>query len=980
MHHSTYNYIFNFADDPSKLHFSIYQEGDTVPDTVHINMEGQYKCVLCEDSVSIAVKNVKRHITLHKRCIHIEGYQILMCKKVCGGRHTGGEPHYHCPFCTKNIKRRVDADKHVRACLKKKGQVKEVSDNTERDVERERYEGEAERVGNEGKAETVRSEGEAERVGNEGEAETVRSEGEAERVGNEGEAETVRSEGEAERVGNEGKAETVRSEGEAERVGNEGEAETVRSEGKAERVGNEGEAERVGNEGEVETVRREGQDRVQNEEAERVRDEGEAVRVRHEEEDRVRDEDAVRVCNEEEAERVRNEGEAERVSNEGEDIVRNEETEKVRNEEEAVRLRNEEEDRIRDEDAVRVCNEEETDRVRNVERRIQEESDSDNEKETPTKTHPSIVICNSLCDVNPTFCESIGKSKFICKLCPRNTILEQKELRKHRSLHTNHSIIHGNNKILMCKQNCHLSSRTTYHYHCPTCQKVIVRKDNARDHITKCNTLKKRQHPQNLELQPSLPKSSNLYSRYKEKNQKKRVKCSHVGCGKEVFYYNLKLHIRNCHSIKPPCINKDTYLPSVCIDRANGVYLVSSGTPGPDMPVHVQKKVVYGQVSYINCDRQDCSHFNELSRLGSKVHYECKHVQSTIFNTELAESVQLSEVKYLSNILKQETIDEIKKLKKGNRLSKSPFISLAIFKNDQKRLHFSVYAKDITDISRVRVTYDKEENAWYCQCCRGRSCIHKYTSKWALLVKFPELLQEKSSSSCKYGSMDSIEEINCPTDFPPDVVHRIISYQLENKKIPEPIPEEIMTKGRDSHFPSALKPKEEICFDCGNSNLEEDLITSKAIIITKSGVINNIQIYRKTCSNCDMVYFYQEFSDGVHNFDSKVTLSLDFCIHLRANLTTHTSVSRVIESMEREYNISICYRKQVLDAYLHFETLCDHKYTYNCFQCGKYPVMLIGDGNKKTVYNVTGNLSLILVQRAARLSLCFHCHYSHNLY
>lgn len=48
--------------------------------------------------------------------------------------------------------------------------------------------------------------------------------------------------------------------------------------------------------------------------------------------------------------------------------------------------------------------------------------------------------------------------------------------------------------------------------------------------------------------------------------------------------------------------------------------------------------------------------------------------------------------------------------------------------------------------------------------------------------------------------------------------------------------------------------------------------------------LSDIATYCKTCYMCGMVYRYQEFEDGLHNFDDSTILGLHLCLFLRAQL------------------------------------------------------------------------------------------------
>ncbi|KAI4823843.1 hypothetical protein KUCAC02_012398 [Chaenocephalus aceratus] len=99
-----------------------------------------------------------------------------------------------------------------------------------------------------------------------------------------------------------------------------------------------------------------------------------------------------------------------------------------------------------------------------------------------------------------------------------------------------------------------------------------------------------------------------------------------------------------------------------------------------------------------------------------------------------------------------------------------------------------------------------------------------------------------------------------------------------------------------------------------------------------------------------MVYRYQEWQDGIHNFDNHMMLSLHLCLTLRNALQTHTAVSRVIGIIEATEGESFPNKEMVLQAYLSFEALSEHDYTYACVSCGYHPATVVMDLHKKDQY------------------------------
>ncbi|KAG9281336.1 hypothetical protein AMEX_G4134 [Astyanax mexicanus] len=70
-----------------------------------------------------------------------------------------------------------------------------------------------------------------------------------------------------------------------------------------------------------------------------------------------------------------------------------------------------------------------------------------------------------------------------------------------------------------------------------------------------------------------------------------------------------------------------------------------------------------------------------------------------------------------------------------------------------------------------------------------------------------------------------------------------------------------------------------------------------------------------------MMYRYQEWMNGLHNYDDHIILSLHFCMYLRASLQTHNALNRVFEAMEQSSEIKLPNHNRLLHAYLHFEAL-----------------------------------------------------------
>ncbi|XP_056445989.1 uncharacterized protein LOC130382337 [Gadus chalcogrammus] len=217
-----------------------------------------------------------------------------------------------------------------------------------------------------------------------------------------------------------------------------------------------------------------------------------------------------------------------------------------------------------------------------------------------------------------------------------------------------------------------------------------------------------------------------------------------------------------------------------------------------------------------------------------------------------------------------------------------------------------------------------------------------------------ETLNLTEISTVQYDS-DSKED-----SYPPDdrEIARMLKYLLNNKKIPANIPQALIEQSRegrrDDSFPKHLIPREKKCVEC-EYTLCEHLITAKGKILTSTGVVEvflGLSTYRKSCLNCGMIYRYQEWEEGIHNFDDHIILSLHLCLMVRNALQTHTAISKVIEIIETTEKVSFPNKERILQAYLHFEALTDHEYTYSCVSCGNNPAVVVMDLHRKGVFNM----------------------------
>ncbi|KAK3750603.1 hypothetical protein QZH41_014185, partial [Actinostola sp. cb2023] len=116
-----------------------------------------------------------------------------------------------------------------------------------------------------------------------------------------------------------------------------------------------------------------------------------------------------------------------------------------------------------------------------------------------------------------------------------------------------------------------------------------------------------------------------------------------------------------------------------------------------------------------------------------------------------------------------------------------------------------------------------------------------------------------------------------------------------------------------------------------------------------------IEVCVKFCPRCNLPYRYQEFNDGVHNFNDFWIFSLGFMDLIRQFFKVHTAFSRVCQAVEGWLGLEGLPSSIIRNAYLHYEALCDHKYQYFCVLCGHHPPFLVTDADKKGMFDLSAS-------------------------
>lgn len=322
-------------------------------------------------------------------------------------------------------------------------------------------------------------------------------------------------------------------------------------------------------------------------------------------------------------------------------------------------------------------------------------------------------------------------------------------------------------------------------------------------------------------------------------------------------------------------------------------------------------------------------------------HSMCDHIRSIDYcGTTAAEETLKPNV--LEEMVEQSIFDEsvaavCKDRQKEAEDARVPFSVLVDLGSSQNKICFSVNEPILdhySSLARVIVTYNIEKSSWHCPCAKaGTPCPHKNIAMWHLFQTKRELFMIAPPTTTM-----SPEAIPSDNHTNTAGTERSVRYIYEFKKIPSALPEGVIAPKALIDYPRQLIPTERKCKLCpGSPELEEAVqITNCATIVGLDGVIPNVATYNRRCSECKMMYRYQEWTEGLHNFNDRVILTLQLCLYLRDNLQNHLSVAQVINSLEFLFKKTFCSPDLILEGCCQFEALCETRYKYSCFKCGFY--------------------------------------------
>ncbi|XP_055082353.1 uncharacterized protein LOC117381996 [Periophthalmus magnuspinnatus] len=603
-------------------------------------------------------------------------------------------------------------------------------------------------------------------------------------------------------------------------------------------------------------------------------------------------------------------------------------------------------------------------------------------------------------------------SNIHCPFCSTKMFRPSKKSRivEHLKKHFNYSVKFEGFTIHRCRRTC----RTVPHYHCPYCKSSVLRTMDFMRHLQVCKSkdasLIAVQSPSAAEDMSKMANATPVYKNitWKRPNLKQK-KNTHLKCPKchLVFYRkNLKKHIERKHSLQELDISAFSHLKSECVDPQNGVYAVHNIIRGVSRPLHVQLKM-QGEVECFSCDSSLCQSKLELARSEVKS-YKCKHLQSVSNCTSFPSSPVLPQ-SILAEMARKKLFakSKIKVCTDRQILAMQNNVPLSVqlmMGNPPYKKFISVYEPNISVYSRLRriiVSCNEEKNLWYCPCSRTkRTCVHKYVAKWHLFqtdrsmfhnkVQTPSKPRNKKTKIPKAQStqtakllskqraeadvesdedtaletietMEAIEPIDSMVaametnvTYPPkdiQMIRSMVQYLLINKRLPALFPEHLSVPV-EKDYPRHLAPTETNCLYCTDEVIlsQPVLITHKAKILTYSRILQDFSTYYKFCPRCGVPYRYQEWGDGLHNFNDHLLLDLPLCLMIRNTLHAHTSFGQIVESLKSNRGASFPTADTLLRGYLHFEALTDSQSQYSCVTYGNRPPVVVMELNSKTFH------------------------------
>ncbi|CAJ1064951.1 uncharacterized protein LOC121517021 [Xyrichtys novacula] len=410
----------------------------------------------------------------------------------------------------------------------------------------------------------------------------------------------------------------------------------------------------------------------------------------------------------------------------------------------------------------------------------------------------------------------------------------------------------------------------------------------------------------------------------------RKIKCPL--CNLHLNKKNLRIHNLRRHLISERDITAEHHLKSQCIDSNNGVYAVAKAFKATAVPLHVIIKKS-GGADIMTCEEDRCKSVSGFRKRSSLTEGQCPHLRSVDFCSTRSNTVDLNpevlEELVAQKMIRKDVVARCHEYRDQASQNKAPLVALVDL-GGSHCLYLSVFEPHMSECcssGRLFVTFTLKSRSWSCVCSRGRvPCLHRSLAKWFLFQTNRELF----SSTAKEDAPLNISELmtKLPAETGPEPVSPLkqtAEYIYKQKKLPSMLPEEINLFESETNFQKNLIPAETVCKVCrGQVRLTEPvLITDRARVISETGVTEDNSTFIRKCPECQMVYRYQEWTEGLHNYNNLTILSLQLCMLLRNFIKIHAADGGA-EVLKRTEGVQSPYAMDVLQGYIHFEVLTNH--------------------------------------------------------
>ena len=246
------------------------------------------------------------------------------------------------------------------------------------------------------------------------------------------------------------------------------------------------------------------------------------------------------------------------------------------------------------------------------------------------------------------------------------------------------------------------------------------------------------------------------------------------------------------------------------------------------------------QPSKVFCTDESCCDAHCIDN--RNVSYRHEHIKSIIEPVTQSHQVLIAENIWTDlidkKIFSSGTVSNLKSL---SNLSKDEHVPLASYsKFVDGHIHVSILAslsdrrKNYSSLNRIISTYNPRQNEWTCSC---HITNQKYQHvKMSMVCLYNDGLCNLHSTTKLHTEVQSNNDYHKAYPSSGILRDKMYDYQMHHK-IPVELPKELIDKlDNMDECPNNLIPTEEKCYFCGHSLGKPTLVTSKAKLITMSGV------------------------------------------------------------------------------------------------------------------------------------------------